>query len=191
MKLHYAAGFVCASLVAVGQCWTAAKADVYTYDVSFAIGADTVAGTIVTNCDVCSLSPSDIMSYSFTINGGANISSTDNSMVTGSIASPLTATPTAIDFIPTNTDSSLNFTDNDTRNGLDFTTFSGQDSQIMYISSPAAFFTLNIPTTNTSFTIAQIATTPLPAALPLFATGLGALGLLGWRKKRKAGGMAA
>jgi hypothetical protein len=28
--------------------------------------------------------------------------------------------------------------------------------------------------------------TPLPAALPLFATGLGALGLLGWRRKRKA-----
>jgi hypothetical protein len=29
-------------------------------------------------------------------------------------------------------------------------------------------------------------TTPLPGALPLFATGLGALGLLGWRRKRKA-----
>jgi hypothetical protein len=28
--------------------------------------------------------------------------------------------------------------------------------------------------------------TPLPATLPLFATGLGALGLLGWRRKRKA-----
>lgn len=28
-------------------------------------------------------------------------------------------------------------------------------------------------------------TTPLPAALPLFATGLGAMGLLGWRRKRK------
>ena len=28
--------------------------------------------------------------------------------------------------------------------------------------------------------------TPLPAALPLFASGLGALGLIGWRKKRKA-----
>jgi len=27
---------------------------------------------------------------------------------------------------------------------------------------------------------------PLPAALPLFATGVGALGLLGWRRKRKA-----
>jgi hypothetical protein len=28
--------------------------------------------------------------------------------------------------------------------------------------------------------------TPLPAALPLFATGIGAMGLLGWRSKRKA-----
>jgi len=31
-----------------------------------------------------------------------------------------------------------------------------------------------------------LAETPLPAALPLFATGLGALGLLGWRRKRKS-----
>jgi hypothetical protein len=27
---------------------------------------------------------------------------------------------------------------------------------------------------------------PLPAALPLFATGLAGLGLLGWRRKKKA-----
>jgi len=32
--------------------------------------------------------------------------------------------------------------------------------------------------------------TPLPAALPLFASGLGALGLLGWRRKRKAAALA-
>jgi hypothetical protein len=29
-------------------------------------------------------------------------------------------------------------------------------------------------------------TTPLPATLPLLATGIGGLGLLGWRRKRKA-----
>jgi hypothetical protein len=32
--------------------------------------------------------------------------------------------------------------------------------------------------------------TPLPAALPLFATGLGGLGLLGWRRRRKVQGVA-
>jgi hypothetical protein len=31
----------------------------------------------------------------------------------------------------------------------------------------------------------EIESTPLPAALPLFATGLGAMGLFGWRRKRK------
>jgi hypothetical protein len=31
----------------------------------------------------------------------------------------------------------------------------------------------------------SINTTPLPTALPLFATGLGGLGLLGWRRKQK------
>jgi hypothetical protein len=33
--------------------------------------------------------------------------------------------------------------------------------------------------------------TPLPAALPLFASGLGAVGLLGWRRKKKAAAIAA
>jgi hypothetical protein len=33
-------------------------------------------------------------------------------------------------------------------------------------------------------------TVPLPAALPLFATGIGGLGLLGWRRKRKAQAVA-
>jgi hypothetical protein len=41
-----------------------------------------------------------------------------------------------------------------------------------------------------SFTL-EIGATPLPATLPLFATGFGALGLLGWRRKRKAQAIAA
>jgi hypothetical protein len=42
-----------------------------------------------------------------------------------------------------------------------------------------------VPITFAAFepTVSQ---TPLPAALPLFATGLGVMGLLGWRRKRSA-----
>jgi hypothetical protein len=43
--------------------------------------------------------------------------------------------------------------------------------------------------TDTVLTLTPVAT-PLPAALPLFATGLGALGLLGSRRKRKAQAIA-
>jgi hypothetical protein len=46
----------------------------------------------------------------------------------------------------------------------------------VYYSSTAPTVTL----------VSSVAPTPLPATLPLFASGLGALGLLGWRRKRKA-----
>jgi hypothetical protein len=44
--------------------------------------------------------------------------------------------------------------------------------------------------TDGSFTTGG-AETPLPAALPLFASGIGAMGLFGWRRKRKAAAIAA
>ena len=42
------------------------------------------------------------------------------------------------------------------------------------------------PTFNAAFSLNGVVSTPLPGALPLFATGLGALGLLAWCRKRKA-----
>jgi hypothetical protein len=53
----------------------------------------------------------------------------------------------------------------------------GGDSSDMQIVSGA---TINAPSP-----------VPLPGALPLLATGLGALGLLGWRRKRKTAAIAA
>jgi len=61
------------------------------------------------------------------------------------------------------------------------------------VSVPAGSFT--IPdyalgfqlawSTGVSFGPVEVTTVPLPTALPLFATGLGVSGLLGWRRKRR------
>jgi hypothetical protein len=52
---------------------------------------------------------------------------------------------------------------------------------------------LNIHTSNfpTGEIRGFLAPVPLPAALPLFATGLGAFALLAWRRKRKTATLAA
>ena len=61
-------------------------------------------------------------------------------------------------------------------------------ASLNYFYQPGRPFDLEtIVYSNFTGTITQ---TPLPAALPLFATGLGALGLLGWRRKRKAAAVA-
>jgi hypothetical protein len=58
------------------------------------------------------------------------------------------------------------------------------------------FLVLNGPTTGdlngpTTFGAAVDSTTPIPAALPLFASGLGAFGFYCWRRKKKAAALAA
>ena len=55
-------------------------------------------------------------------------------------------------------------------------------------SMQLSFLGLNPPgwTAVANVSVTPVSSTPLPAALPLFATGLGAIGLFGWRKKRKA-----
>ena len=49
---------------------------------------------------------------------------------------------------------------------------------------PACFSTAYVNTAGSWS--GPVSAVPLPAALPLFATGLGALGLLGWRRKKTA-----
>jgi hypothetical protein len=70
------------------------------------------------------------------------------------------------------------------------TTVAGVESGVVhFIAALAAnggttYFSLEHPLTAADFT-AQIGSTPLPAALPLFAGGLGMLGWLSGRRKRK------
>jgi hypothetical protein len=75
--------------------------------------------------------------------------------------------------------------------GTDVTSFDLELGAGNYVDSTntASIYdgTLTIDCNNcVSITSETVSTTPIPAALPLFATGLGGLGLLGWRRKRKA-----
>jgi hypothetical protein len=63
-------------------------------------------------------------------------------------------------------------------------TFASQSFASLGITSGTYVWTLETNDTMTAYS--GPAATPLPSALPLFASGLGALGLLGWRRKTKA-----
>jgi hypothetical protein len=77
-------------------------------------------------------------------------------------------------------------TTNDGLTGLDF---SSPDLYFAFANpiTGAADPVVTIEFAGTGFKAAtgEIAPTPLPAAFPLFATSLGAMGLFGWRRKRK------
>ena len=73
-----------------------------------------------------------------------------------------------------------------------FWSIDGRFTTLMQNDSVANYSFSGTITDVTTFTeTVGPAATPLPAALPLFASGLGALGLLGWRRKRKAAALAA
>jgi len=74
--------------------------------------------------------------------------------------------------------------------GLGFLDSNGEEVNLFF--EDQQYFALVSLDNNLSWTVSGPGTfavvTPLPTALPLFATGLGALGLLGWRRKRKTYG---
>lgn len=61
--------------------------------------------------------------------------------------------------------------------------------QLGYLTANGSYFySATGPDAGSSVSVTPVSATPLPAALPLFATGLGAMGLFGWRRKRRASG---
>jgi hypothetical protein len=74
-----------------------------------------------------------------------------------------------------------------------FATGAGQTSlTVLYSASASGTGSVGLSLDDFFFTAeAQNTATPLPAALPLFASGLGGLGLLSWCRKKKAAALAA
>lgn len=66
--------------------------------------------------------------------------------------------------------------------------FSGTTANPTFV---AGVYFVNSNGNTDTIAISDIGTTPLPAAFPLFATGLGVMGSLVWRRKRKAAVLTA
>jgi hypothetical protein len=74
--------------------------------------------------------------------------------------------------------------------GHDQMTFTDNGGSFEYVVLSSSTNAFEFADLTAGYTQTQLPT-PLPAALPLFASGLGAMGLLGWRKRRKNGAAAA
>jgi hypothetical protein len=88
-------------------------------------------------------------------------------------------------------DGTLNLTMASSYNSAFVAMFSGglpqaEAALISGLENGQTYFNIHTPMNPGGEIRGELAPVPLPAALSLFATGLGALGLLGWRRKKAA-----
>jgi hypothetical protein len=174
-----------AGLLAAIWCGVAAPSHALTYDVNFSDGTNSATGTITTNGHTGVLLPSDITGWNLALHAGG---ATGISIGTAPsfFGSPLLASTSVLDFEPTGGD--VAFVNGDFWQLLG-TSHGGPFGATVYsINNVITTVPFSAPFNDLPIGVAEITppdNTPLPAALPLFASGLGALGLLGWRRKRK------
>jgi hypothetical protein len=93
--------------------------------------------------------------------------------------------PVAIYSVGGFTFTAVNFTDYDNVSpNLGFTAYGTLSGNGFADTRGIMYFTTQASQINVSFSSTTV--TPLPAALPMFASGLGVLGIAGWRKRKKA-----
>jgi hypothetical protein len=183
----------------------------WTYSGTSSGGTDTGSGTLTTggSTSTCGSPPVGSCSYvnpPFTTTSGFAITSFtgtwDGFTITGLVNPELFDHNNNVLYLPPNTvflDASANgepggvafFVSNYTGNNVPTPTnvvvelfFDTTFSAYAALTGNTSFGCCSLQTVG-NFTVTPVAT-PLPAALPLFAGGLGALGVLGWRRKRKA-----
>jgi hypothetical protein len=190
------AASVVSFLQLAGMCGTSRANTVYTIDdILPEVGPSgpfvgEVSGTITTDGKIGALISTDIAGYSLTLSNSRlphSLSITLTPANSGLLLNPgsLSATATNLLFDFDSTKPTIFIIDSVlSPSAICFEGFTGS------CSTPPDSETLSFGNEfQRTFTgvrsIASASATPLPAALPLFATGLGALGLFGWRRKRK------
>ncbi len=159
-----------------------------TYNVTnFVLGVNSVTGTITTNGHFGVLSSTDITGWNLAVHAGPDIgiSIGANPFMLGN---PLLASSSVIDFEPTS--GTVGFVNGPViweLLGSSITPpFGGMQFVTLFENNTVPF---TAPVSDFPIAVADLtppADTPLPATLPLFATGLSALGLMVWRRRPKA-----
>lgn len=169
-----------------------ANASTFTYDVSLNIAPVTITGTITTNCDNCGLTNLNILSWAFNSSSGESVTSaTVGANISFGGSSVLTATPSVLNFT-TSAVGTTSFNGPVGTLAVQFTTSNPLFPQCSTSTACEIAFLLNGVTDITLTGDQQVGTlespiaTPLPGSFPLFASGLGALSLLGWRRKKRS-----
>ena len=133
------------------------------------------------------------LSTTFANNLGPNAQLFFSGSLSGSAAPSFTISGTAFNYNPSSGDLLVQIFKNtgtsnaaatvfaDSRTG-DFSDF----ERVFNTDGSATGFVQTARGLVTQFDTPPVSAVPLPAALPLFATGLAGLGLLGWRRKKKA-----
>jgi hypothetical protein len=152
-----------------------AQASTYTNSVNFSLSEGsvsvTVTGDIVTDCDNCTPTTLDIVSFSFLVSGSLTDSISGPSSLSGPFVvpnSPLSVSGGQVHYDP----SASGFVQ-----FMEYTPAMVVTDQIVFGQD---YIDIQVGDRDVTFP------TPIPATLPLFAGGLSAMGLLGWRRKRKA-----
>jgi hypothetical protein len=166
-------------------------AEATTYNIDISETFYTITGTITTN-NTSPIASADITGYNLTVaNGGTTLFG-----LTYADASPSTPFIVGSDLTTTSTQVFFNFGDSSAPGSAYFES-AGPYSIGFYnefsssplttgeieIGTPGNADILLYPTGNLA--LGSVTATPLPAALPLFGTALGMMGLLGWCRKRK------
>ena len=165
-----------------------------TYDVNLTVGDGTVTGDIVTDGNTSPSSP-DITNWNLLLTEpGSSADLTGSNSYLFSDGTDLSATASQLFYNFSVAPGGLGFLSNtDPLNTWLCFQSSGQECAPLSDGAPVIAFSIaGDPAQSYSGNqVIGTAATPIPAALPLFVSGLGTLGLLGWRRKRKTAALAA